>query len=99
MVYWLDSGMVHCVAFFICLAGFFLLALSQYRHQSNMFKRELPLRTIRCMRWLAAVFLLMALGLCLAGLGADLGWVAYSGHTSLAAAVVLLALYLHSRRN
>lgn len=90
--------MSHLVAFALCVAGFAALALATRRQQGDVFGRPLAPATttrLRSTGWLA---LLLAL-VWLVGLrGWAMGLVIYSGQTSLAAGLVLLALVAHGRK-
>lgn len=89
---------VHLLVFLLCLLAFGALALATDRVQGDLFRRELAPGATRRLRLLGWATLLVALGVLLRAQGWGLGLVSYSGHTSLAAGLVLLALILLDRR-
>ncbi len=89
--------MTHGLVLTVSLAGFACLALSMDRHQRDQFGRPLPVRLTRALRWLGWLLVALALPLAARGLGMGFGLVAWSGHVSLAAALVFLGLLWHSR--
>jgi hypothetical protein len=88
--------MIHLVPFFLCLAGFTLLALAMNRQQKEVFRRNLTRPVTRVIRITGACVLLLALGVIVAQQGWGLGLVIYSGHTSLAAGMVYSALIIRA---
>lgn len=89
--------MIHLGILIISLVGFGLLALSMDRHQEHVFRRALTTSTSRALRWGGWLALLAALTVSVRGYGWSLGLVAYSGHTSAAAALVFLILLVRLR--
>ncbi|SHF34048.1 Protein of unknown function [Lampropedia hyalina DSM 16112] len=87
----------HLLVFMGSLVGFAALALAMGRHQEDLWGRELQPRTSRCLRAAGWASLLAALWLAVAARGWSLGLVAYSGHTSAAAAMVFVFLLLFNR--
>jgi hypothetical protein len=79
------------------LLGFAALALATHRHQEALFGRPLATRTIRMLRLAGWSALAVGLWIIVAGQGWGLGLVSYSGHTSLAAGAVYLALIVRER--
>jgi len=92
------SGWLHGVAFVLCLPGFAALALAMERHQEDLFGHAFaPSLTLglRVAGWGA---LLLALGVLVGARGWGLGLVSFSGHTSLAAGLVFIALLVRGKR-
>ena len=89
--------MTHLSAFMLCLTGFAALALAMDRTQRDLLGQSLPVRTVRGLRLAGTCALLLALGLLVAWRGWGLGLVMFSGHTSLAAAVVHGTFIVRSR--
>ena len=90
--------MSHLTPFLLCLAGFAALALAMERPQHDLLGRRLPRPATRTLRAAGAGALLLALGVLVAGQGWGLGAVQFSGHTSVAAAVVHGVLIACTRR-
>jgi hypothetical protein len=89
--------MSHLFAFVLSLAGFAALASATHRQQRDLFGRvQGPART-RMLRLVGSVALLGALGVLAAQHGWGLGLVMFSGHTSLAAGVVVCGLIGYAR--
>lgn len=84
--------MTHVCALLLCLAGFAALASGVDRQQEDLFGRELSRRATVAWRAAGALLLCGGLALLVAAHGTGLGLVMYSGHTSLAAGLVYLAL-------
>lgn len=89
--------LVHLLTFVICIAGFLALALATERQQEDLFGQALPSKATRPLRLLGWSALLVALYAIVRAQGWGMGLVSYSGHTSLAAGVVLAGLITHSR--
>lgn len=89
--------MNHLLPFLLCLAGFTALAFAMRRQQRDIFGGSLRLVTTYVLRVAGACALLLAFGILIAGHGWSLGLVIFSGHTSLAAGIVLCALIGYSR--
>ncbi len=89
--------MIHFGILIIAFIGFGLVALSMDRHQEDVFKRELPRIASRALRRVGWLLLVVALAVSVRGYGWALGLVAYSGHTSAAAALVFLLLLVRGR--
>ncbi|MFT3813033.1 MAG: DUF3325 family protein [Acidovorax sp.] len=89
--------MNHWLVQLLSLAAFAALALATHRGQGTVFRRLLapgPTRALRATGWLA---LLLALAVAVRAWGWGLGLAHYSGHTSAAAGLVLLALVAWER--
>ncbi|QUS39406.1 DUF3325 domain-containing protein [Tardiphaga alba] len=89
--------MSHLFALMLCVAGFASLALATHRQQRDVFKRALRPAMTYALRTVGSCALLLALGVLVAQAGWGLGLVMFSGHTSLAAGVVLVALIARMR--
>lgn len=89
--------MTHLLAFALCLAGFAGLALTAARQQRSLFAQPLGASAITVARGAAWAALGVALALLVSAHGWGLGLVMFSGHTSLAAGVVHIALIGWSR--
>ena len=89
--------MTHALVLAISLAGFACLALSMQRHQRDQFTRPLPAGRTRALRRLGWLLAALALPVAIHGLGIGFGLVAWTGHISLAAALVFTALLCRSR--
>ncbi len=90
-------ALMHLLTFVICITGFLALALATERQQVDLFGRALPIKATRALRLLGWSALLVALYAIVQVQGWGMGLVSYSGHTSLAAGVVLGGLITHSR--
>ncbi|GAA5232766.1 DUF3325 domain-containing protein [Verticiella sediminum] len=90
--------MTHLVLLLLCIAAFACLALAMERHQCDRFGHALTHGQTRVLRAAGWLLLVVALWLSIAAMGTSFGLVAYSGHTSLAAGLVFLALLALERR-
>lgn len=90
-------ALVHLVTFVICVAGFLVLALATERQQEDLFGQALAYKATRTLRLLGWSAMLVALYVIVQAQGWGMGLVSYSGHTSLAAGVVLGGLITHGR--
>lgn len=90
--------MNHLVALVLCLTGFAALALGTRRQQRDLLGGSLGLTTVRILRASGAGALLLALGVLVRANGWGLGLVMFSGHTSIAAGIVLSALIVYMRK-
>lgn len=90
--------MTHLASVLICLGAFAALAMATDRAQLDVLGRELPPGLSRALRGAGWVGLLLSLAIVVGGWGWGLGLVVYSGHTSLAAGLVFLALIVRQRR-
>lgn len=91
--------MSHLVAVALCVSGFAALALAMRRQQRDIIGRPLPPAVTFLLRAAGACALLCALGVLVAWQGWSLGLVMFSGHTSIAAGLVLCALIAHARNH
>lgn len=89
--------MIHALVFLLSLSGFGCLALSMERHQRDLLKRALTATSSRRLRCAGTGLLMVALGVCVAARGPGLGLAEFSGHTSLAAGLLVVAMALHLR--
>jgi hypothetical protein len=89
--------MTHLLTFVACLLGFAALALATERQQFDLFRQSLAPRATNVLRLVGWSALAVALYVIVQAQGWGLGLVSYSGHTSLAAGVVLGGLITHSR--
>jgi len=91
--------MIHLAAFVLCVAGFTALAFGVRRQQRDIIGGSLPPAATYGLRAVGAGALLAAIGTLIAGYGWNLGLVMFSGHTSIAAGIVLCGLigYLRTR--
>jgi uncharacterized membrane protein len=89
---------MHALSLLLCVAAFAALAMATDRAQSDLLGRELAASTSRTWRSVGGLLLLASLALVVSAQGWGLGLVSYSGHTSVAAGVVFVALIVHRRR-
>jgi hypothetical protein len=89
---------MHLLTVVLCLAGFAALAAATERQQEALLGRRLGGSPSRRLRLAGAILLLVALAFLVASQGWGLGLVMYSGHTSLAAGCVHVALIMLARR-
>lgn len=90
--------MTHSLTLLLCVLAFAALALALERHQGAVLGRLLPARISRALRWTGWCGLALALCVIVHRQGYALGLVSYSGHTSLAAGLVYVALIAVERR-
>lgn len=89
--------MNHLLTFAACLAGFAALALATERQQDDLFGQPLAARKTQVLKLAGWSALAVALYVIVQAQGWGMGLVSYSGHTSLAAGLVLTVLITHSR--
>ena len=89
--------MIHLLVSVFCLAGFAALAFATHRQQRDIFGKPLPTTTTYFLRMAGACALLLALGILVARNGWSIGLVMFSGHTSIAAGIVLCVLIGRAR--
>lgn len=89
--------MHHLLTFVTCLAAFVALALGTERPQDDLFGQPLAPRATWVFRLAGWGALALALAIIVQAQGWGMGLVSYSGHTSLAAGIVLGALIVYSR--
>lgn len=92
------SSWFHGLAFVLCLPGFAALALAMERQQEDLFAHAFASALTRRLRVAGWGALLLALCVLVGAQGWGLGLVSFSGHTSLAAGLVFVALLLQGRR-
>ncbi len=90
--------MIHVILFVLSLAAFACLALAMERHQRDVLRRALSAQAtqLRAIGWALLVFSSV---FAMRGLGLGFGLAALSGHTSVAAGVVVLVMVAHGRWN
>jgi len=89
--------MSHLLAFMLSLAGFAALASATNRQQRDLFGKALRPATTPMLRLAATAALLGALSVLVVQHGWGLGLVMFSGHTSLAAGIVVCGLIVYAR--
>lgn len=89
--------MNHALALVLCLLSFGMLALAMERHQIDFYGRVLAVSTTRRMRTTGWLGLGLALSVLVQAQGWGMALVSFSGHTSLAAGLVCLAMIMHAR--
>ncbi|WP_022720081.1 DUF3325 family protein [Rhodopseudomonas sp. B29] len=89
--------MSHAVVQALCLAGFAALALATRRLQRDAFGSPLRPAVTLALRSGAAALLLLSLAVLVTWQGWGVGLVMFSGHTTLAAALVYCALIGYGR--
>jgi hypothetical protein len=89
--------MSHLLAFLLSLAGFAALACATNRQQRDLFGKALQPAMTRMVSLVGTAALLGALGILVAQYGWGLGLVMFSGHTSLAAGVIVCGLIGYGR--
>ncbi|WP_219220655.1 DUF3325 domain-containing protein [Variovorax boronicumulans] len=92
------SGWCHGLAVVLCLPGFAALALAMERHQEELFGHAFAPSLTRRLRVAGWGALLLALCVLVGVQGWGLGLVSFTGHTSLAAGLVFVALLVQGRR-
>jgi hypothetical protein len=92
------SSWFHGIAFVLCLPGFVALALAMERHQEDLFEHAFAPSLTRRLRVAGWGALLLALCVLVDAQGWGLGLVSFSGHTSLAAGLVFIALLVQGKR-
>lgn len=90
--------MIHAILFLLSLAAFSCLALAMERHQRDLLKKVLPPMPTRLLRGTGWALLLCTALLAVMQLGTGFGLASLSGHTSVAAGVVVLAMVSYQRR-
>lgn len=90
--------MSHLVALLLCVLSFGALALAMERHQHDVCGRALAGATTRWLRMAGWIGLALALYVLVQAQGWGMALVSFSGHTSLAAGLVCLAMVAHARR-
>ncbi|MCJ2182562.1 DUF3325 domain-containing protein [Novosphingobium sp. 1949] len=90
--------MIHLLSIALCALGFLALGATQKRHQHTVFARPLTPREVRRGRAAGVALLALALGGDGATLGTGLGTIAWTGHLSLGAAMVVAVLHWRAAR-
>ncbi|PSM15561.1 DUF3325 domain-containing protein [Stenotrophomonas maltophilia] len=90
--------MIHVILFVLSLAAFACLALAMERHQRDVLHRVLNVATTQQLRAVGWALLVFSTVFAMRALGVGSGLAALSGHTSVAAGVVVLAMVAHGRR-
>ena len=90
--------MTHLIAIALCITGFASLCAAMPRHQRMVVGRLLGDAAGRRLRLAGGAALLLALAVDLAGLGAAYGAIAWCGHLTVAAALVVARLNRASSR-
>ncbi|WP_329834664.1 DUF3325 domain-containing protein [Stenotrophomonas geniculata] len=91
--------MIHVILFVLSLAAFGCLALAMERHQRDVLRRVLSAQAIQQLRAVGWALLMFSAVFAMRALGVGFGLAALSGHTSVAAGVVVLAMVAHGRLN
>lgn len=89
--------MIHVILFVLSLAAFGCLALAMERHQRDVLRRALSAQAVQQLRAIGWALLVFSAVFAMRGLGVGSGLAALSGHTSVAAGVVVLAMVAHGR--
>lgn len=87
----------HAATAVVSLIAFTLLALAMDRHQQDLFGRQLAPARTRALRIGGRAALTASLAVAVQAQGWALGLVAWCGHISLSAGLVILALILRAR--
>ncbi|OPF94152.1 DUF3325 domain-containing protein [Rhodopseudomonas palustris] len=90
--------MSHALAQALCLLGFTAFAFAMRRPQNEILRRSLRRPVVLVLRAIGACLLAIALAVVVAVSGWGFGLVKFSGHTTLAAALVYCALIGYGRR-
>ncbi|MFT0879209.1 DUF3325 domain-containing protein [Rhodopseudomonas palustris] len=90
--------MSHALAQALCLLGFTALAFAMRRPQHDILRRSLRRPVVIALRAIGACLLTLALAVLVDVSGWGFGLVKFSGHTTLAAALVYCALIGYGRR-
>ncbi|WP_336973596.1 DUF3325 domain-containing protein [Sphingobium aromaticiconvertens] len=91
--------MIHILAMTLCVTGFACLCAAMARHQKDFIGHKLETGASRQLRLIGGTILLLALSIDMAGLGAGYGAIAWCGHLTVAAALVLTHLNWAIARN
>ncbi|EIZ77421.1 hypothetical protein WSK_4035 [Novosphingobium sp. Rr 2-17] len=84
--------MIHGLAILIAITGFACLCTAMARHQKDVLGRKLAAPAARRLRMTGGTLMLFALAMDMIGLGAAYGAVAWCGHLTAGAALVLTGL-------
>ncbi|HFK2945195.1 TPA: DUF3325 domain-containing protein [Stenotrophomonas maltophilia] len=91
--------MIHVILFVLSLVAFACLALAMERHQRDVLRRALSAQATQQLRAIGWALLVFSSVFAMRGLGLGFGLAALSGHTSIAAGVVVLVMVAHGRWN
>lgn len=91
--------MIHVILFVLSLAAFSCLALAMERHQRDVLRRILSVQAVQQLRAVGWALLVFSAVFAMRALGVGSGLAALSGHTSVAAGLVVLAMVAHGRLN
>lgn len=84
--------MIHALAIIVTTLGFACLCAAMARHQKDVFGHTLTARSARRLRIAGTIALLSALAVDMTCLGSAYGAVAWCGHLTTGAALVLTGL-------
>jgi len=84
--------MIHALAIIVTILGFACLCAAMARHRKDVFGHILTARSARRLRIAGTIALLSALALDMTCLGSAYGAVAWCGHLTAGAALVLTGL-------
>lgn len=84
--------MIHCLSIALCVVGFACLCAAMARHQPDFLGRKLDAGASRTVRHAGAIALMSGLAVSMIGFGAGYGAIAWCGHLTLAAGLVLFRL-------
>lgn len=84
--------MIHALAIIVTTLGFACLCVAMARHQKDVFGHTLTARSVRRLRVAGTIALLSALAVDMTCLGSAYGAVAWCGHLTVGAALVLTGL-------
>lgn len=84
--------MIHALAIIVTTLGFACLCAAMVRHQKDILGHTLAVRSARLLRVAGTIALLSALALDMTCLGSAYGAVAWWGHLTAGAALVLTGL-------
>lgn len=84
--------MIHALAIIVAVVGFACLCAAMVRHQKDLLGHALTVRSARRLRIAGALSLLFALAVDMIVLGSGYGAVAWCGHLTAGAALVLIGL-------
>ncbi|PZA13231.1 DUF3325 domain-containing protein [Rhodopseudomonas palustris] len=90
--------MSHALAQLLCLLGFTALAFGLRRPQHDILRRSLRRPVVLALRAVGTCALLAALAMLVGTSGWGFGLVKFSGHTTLAAALIYVTLIGYGRR-
>src|SRR3546814_434940 len=86
------NSLIHILGILFSTLGSGVLCAGMAKHQSRLVGRKLPPSTVRLMKFGGFVVLALALAIDASGLGAAYGLIAWFGHLTVGAAVILIRL-------